>query len=137
MSSARSPWAFAWGTGMRQRLRLTPLFLSMAIADRLARGHAITRARGSLPPWRPGISVIIPDRSSPELLLQALDSLHVALTHVDEPAQLIVVINGASPVDYEHVFAKYSGVEVVHSRGALGFSAAICKGLRRARYDWT
>ncbi len=137
MSNVRSPWPFAWGAGMRQRLRLAPLFLSMAMADRLARPRSTQRPRAWATPWRPGISVVIPDRSAPDLLLQALDSLHVALTRVDEPAQLIVVINGAPLADYQHIFSKYPGVEVVHSRAALGFSAAICKGLRRARFDWT
>jgi GT2 family glycosyltransferase/glycosyltransferase involved in cell wall biosynthesis len=122
---------------MRQRIRLAPLFVSMSVADRLARPRPVHRTRALPQRWRPGVSVVIPDRDSPAMLMEALDSLHVALARIDEPSQLVVVINGASLGDYRQVLSKYPGVEVVHSLRPLGFSAAICKGMRRARYEWT
>jgi hypothetical protein len=51
---------FAWGAGVRQRLRLAPLFLSLSIADRIAGALGTRNARLSLPPWRAGISIVIP-----------------------------------------------------------------------------
>ena len=135
--SFRDEKKFAWGTGVRQRLRLTPLFLSLSIADRLAGALGTRTAALSLPPWRAGISIVIPERDSPRLLLRALASLYEALETIDEPCQVIVVANGAARNVYDEVASKYPAVEWMHHRRALGFSAAIEKGLRRVRYDWT
>src|SRR5438128_8483601 len=63
-----------WGSGLRQRLRLAPLYLALQTADRL-RGLLPELASRALPDHRPGLSVIIPERDSPELLAQALASL--------------------------------------------------------------
>jgi len=137
MSSVRDQKRFAWGTGVRQRLRLTPLFLSLSIADRVGGALRARTARLALPPWRAGLSIIIPERDSPQLLLKALASLHDALGAVDEPRQVVVVANGAARSVYDEVVAKYPELEWVHHRRPLGFSAAIHKGLQRVRYDWT
>jgi GT2 family glycosyltransferase/glycosyltransferase involved in cell wall biosynthesis len=137
MSAVRDQKRFAWGAGVRQRLRLTPLFLSLAIADRVGGALRTRTARLALPPWRAGLSIIIPERDSPQLLLNALASLHDALDAVDEPCQVVVVANGAARNAYDEVVAKYPQLEWVHHRRPLGFSAAIHKGLQRVRYDWT
>ncbi|HWZ70479.1 MAG TPA: glycosyltransferase [Casimicrobiaceae bacterium] len=137
MSSVRNEKRFAWGAGIRQRLRLAPLFLSLSIADRVGRALRTRTVRLALPEWRAGISIIIPERDSPQLLLKALASLYKALDAVDEPRQVVVVANGAAPEVYDEIVAKYPEVEWVHHRNPLGFSAAIHKGLRHARYDWT
>jgi GT2 family glycosyltransferase/glycosyltransferase involved in cell wall biosynthesis len=137
MSSVRDQKRFAWGAGVRQRLRLTPLFLSLSIADRVGGALRTRTARLALPPWRAGLSILIPERDSPQLLLKALASLHDALEAVDEPSQVVVVANGAARNIYDEVVAKYPELEWVHHRRPLGFSAAIHKGLRRVRYDWT
>ena len=137
MSSVRDQKRFAWGAGVRQRLRLTPLFLSLSIADRVGGALRTRTARLALPPWRAGISIVIPERDSPKLLLKALDSLHDALDAVDEPCQIVVVANGAARNIYDDVVAKYPKLEWVHHRRPLGFSAAIHKGLQRVRYAWT
>ena len=92
--TASATHAWSWGTSWRQRLRLLPLYLSICGAERLSgsfrRAHAMPRA---LPTWRPGLSVIIPERDAPQMLLQALHSLYDALAAVDEPRQVIVVAN--------------------------------------------
>jgi len=137
MNPVRDEKWFAWGAGVRQRFRLAPLFLSLSIADRVGGALRTRIARLALPPWRAGISIVIPERDSPELLLKALASLYQALNAVDEPHQVVVVANGAVREVYDEVVARYPGLEWVHHRRPLGFSAAIHKGLRRVRYDWT
>jgi GT2 family glycosyltransferase len=131
-----------WGTSFRQRLRLAPLFLLLTLADRLRARHGgeDTRANtGSAAPraWQPGISVIIPERDAPELLARALQSLLRALAVLDEPYEVIVVANGAPRDRYADILARYPALEFIHSRDALGFSAAISLGMQRARRDWT
>ena len=126
-----------WGTQWRQRLRLAPLFLSIVAADKLA---PLTRRRGvrRLPPrWRNGISVVIPERDSPDLLQRALASACASLAGIDEPQQIVVVVNGAARETYTSIAARFPHVEWVHHRQPLGFSAAIRLGVARARHDWT
>jgi len=124
-----------WGTQFRQRLRLAPLYLALALADRLA-----PTGRRPLPipgRWREGISVVIPDRDAPELLAQALDSLGAALANIAEPCQIIVVANGAPRSRYDAILERWATLEFVHDEAPCGFSAAIERGLDRARHDWT
>ena len=96
------------------------------------------RASGARPtPWRPGVTVIIPERDAPEMLARALASLDVALAAIDEPRQVIVVANGAPRAAYRQVAARFPDVEWVYVDAPLGFAGAIERGLRRARYDGT
>ena len=125
-----------WGTSWRQRLRLAPLHAAMAAADRLA---PMLAARAARPPsqWRPGVSVIIPERDAPEMLARALVSLAGALAAIDEPHQVIVVANGAPRARYRDVAARFPDVEWDYVDAPLGFAGAIERGLRHARHDGT
>ena len=125
-----------WGTSWRQRLRLMPLYVAMAAADRLA-AIVPARVRRAPRPWHPGVTVIIPERDAPEMLARALESLDVALAAIDEPRQVIVVANGAPSAVYRLVAARFPAVEWVYVDAPLGFAGAIERGLRRARYDGT
>ncbi len=87
--------------------------------------------------WQPGISIVIPDRDAPDLLREALASIGIAVEAIAEPVQIVVVANGAPRERYQAVLEKYPFVELIHSPGPLGFSAAIGRGLAAARYDWT
>ena len=123
-----------WGTTLRQRLRLLPLFSALSIADRLA-PFVPARPAPALGPWRPGVSVVIPDRDAPAMLLDALASLDAALAAIGEPSQVIVVANGAPADVYAGVRARFPKVEWVHDEQPLGFTAAIERGLRQVRHD--
>ena len=123
-----------WGTTLRQRLRLMPLYGALAVADRLAPFVPAHRAR-ALGPWQPGVSVVVPDRDAPAMLAEALASLDVALAAIDEPSQVVVVANGAPAGVYAEVRARFPEVEWVHDERPLGFTGAIGRGLRRARHD--
>ena len=130
------PAVIKWGTNWRQRLRLTPLYLALAAADRLA-GAVPARAAPRLPPWRKGLSVVIPERDAPAMLAEALATVRHALAGVDEPHQVIVVANGTPAGAYDDLKAQFPEVEFVHADLPLGFVDAIERGVARARYDWT
>src|SRR4051794_39852036 len=101
-----------WGTTWVQRIRLAPIYLAMNAADRIGR-IKYRRKPLAMPPWREGVSVIIPDRDAPGMLTEALESLYRALKPVDEPHQVIVVANGA-PIDhYASVRVQFPQVEFV------------------------
>ncbi len=124
-----------WGSGLRQRVRLAPLYAAIVLANYIPAPKTRRRARRGV--WRAGLSVIIPDRAAPELLERVLQSLGPALADFPEPSEIIVVVNGAPAERYRAVAAAYPGVRFVHHAQPLGFSVAIASGLGRARYDGT
>ena len=126
-----------WGTSLGQRLRLAPLWLAVGLVDAFAPRIARTARATTTVTRRPGISVVIPERDAPDMLDAALASVTAALEHCAEPAQLIVVANGAPVERYRDIVARYPGLELVHQLEPSGFSAAIARGLERARHDWT
>ena len=126
----------SWASNWRQRLRLYPLFAAVRAAD--AWGKRLPRLQfRSLSPWSPGLTVIIPERDSPELLAEALAGVELALQAVNEARQVIVVVNGAAADRYSALRERHPGVEWQWHAAPLGFSSAISAGLRSARFDWT
>ena len=124
--------------GILMRLgRCVPLGLALAAAGLLAR----RRARGPLPSpsagWKPGLSVIVPERGTPDLLEETLAALMQALAGIDEPSEVIVIVNGAARGDYAALCTKFPEADWQFHERALGFNGAIAAGLRRANYDWT
>ena len=117
--------------------RCVPLGLALAAAGLLAR----RRAHGPLPSpsagWKPGLSVIVPERGTPDLLAETLAALMQALASVDEPTEVIVIVNGAARGDYSALCTKYPMADWQFLDLALGFNGAIAAGLERANHDWT
>lgn len=120
------------------RLRLLPLRAAVSIAHRLG-----TRAPGTWPKrsrdvdFAPGISVLIPERGTPDLLADTLAAAQVALQRVDEPGEIVVVVNGAPRADYAALQSRHPQVRWEFHVEALGYNGAIVAGLALARHDWT
>jgi GT2 family glycosyltransferase len=123
-----------WGTGWRQRLRLAPLYLAMLAADRWPARSGVPAA--ALPRWAPGISVIIPERDTPAILAETLAAVDAARARVDEPTQVIVVVNGAAVERYAELARRHADIEWMHASEPLGFGGAIARGLARVQHDW-
>ncbi|MEP6941838.1 MAG: glycosyltransferase [Betaproteobacteria bacterium] len=116
---------------------MAPLHAAVALADRLAgraRRDPLPRAHEAT---GVGISVVIPDRDAPELLMRALDSVRSALEGLTEPSQVVVTTNGAPSERYAEVARAHPHTEFVHHAEPLGFGAAVVAGLKRVRHDWT
>ena len=116
-------------------LRLGPMYLAIRYGDRPARRFAPTRHPESM--MAPGISLIIPDRGTPDLLGPTLASAATALANISEPTQLIVVVNGGDRADYQALIAAHPQVHWQFHPQPLGFNGAIEAGLRDVRHDWT
>jgi GT2 family glycosyltransferase len=84
--------------------------------------------------WTGGVSVVIPERATPELLARALVCLMAALDRTPEPSEIVVVVNGAPMKDYVHLAAEYPCVRWEYSEEPLGFTRAISRGIAVARY---
>ena len=134
--TALAVWKRRIGTLMRMS-RCVLLGLALAAAGLLAR----RRVRGPLPSlsagWKPGLSVIVPERGTPDLLAETLAALMQALDRLDEPAEVIVIVNGAARGDYAALCTKYQKADWQFHERALGFNGAIAAGLVRASHDWT
>lgn len=120
-------------------LRLLPhLALAAALfaADALARLRPgpVRIARGER---GRGISVVVPERGTPDLLADTLAALDAALARIDEPYQVVVVVNGAAREDYAALVARWPQHDWQFHAQALGFNGAIAAGLAAARHDWS
>jgi GT2 family glycosyltransferase/glycosyltransferase involved in cell wall biosynthesis len=127
--------AQSWGTTWKQRLRLVPLYLALLAARRFPAAKP--------PAWRPpstpgtGITIVVPERDTPEMLGVTLDALHWALPGIAEPTQVVVVVNGAARGRYDALRTRFPAVEFLHSDAPLGFGGAVARGLDAARHPWT
>ena len=57
--------------------------------------------------WIGGVSVVIPERATPNLLARALACLMAALDRTREPSEIIVVVNGSPMKEYDYLAAEY------------------------------
>ena len=118
--------------------RFLPLFVAMRAADWLAPKLRLRRPRPDRSRrFAPGITVVVPERGTPDLLASTLAALAAACAEVDEPVQVIVVVNGAAAQDYVGLRAAHPQFEWQFHARALGYNGAICAGLVAARHDWT
>ena len=119
-------------------LAFLPLFAALRSADWLA-----PKLRRRCP--RPdhsrsltaGITVVVPERGTPDLLATTLNALAAACAAIDEPVQVIVVVNGTPETDYAQLRADHPRFEWQFHARPLGYNGAICAGLAAARHDWT
>ena len=125
----------SWGTTWKQRLRLAPLYLALVLARRFP--AAAAPAADSSAPIGTGLTVVIPERDSPEMLDATLAALHLALDRVAEPTQVVVVVNGAARDRYDTLRTRFPEAEFLHSDAPLGFGGAVARGLAAARHPWT
>jgi len=119
-------------------LRFLPLYAAMIVADWLApklprRWPQPRRERKAAQ----GVSVIVPERGTPDTLATTLDALAAACAKLDEPVQVIVVVNGANPAAYNDLRQRHAGFEWEFHEKPLGYDGAIAAGLARARHPWT
>jgi radical SAM protein with 4Fe4S-binding SPASM domain len=120
--------------GWPRMLRYAILIIVFAFA---ALRRAVRR-RGvcTLEPFSPGISVIVPERGNPALLRECLASVRRELASIEEPGEVIVVVNGSDASGYRHLVEEFPELRWRFHDDALGFSRAIECGLAQARYDW-
>jgi len=123
---------------LQRRLRLLPLYATLLVARVLAR--AMPGSRQWYPtrpgPWQPGVSVLVPERGTPDLLEETLAAAMAATLRVAEPTQVVVLVNGEPRESYEDLIARWPTVEWQFHAEPLGFNGAIEAGLKLVRHDW-
>lgn len=116
-------WYFGW---LYVALRLAPLL-----------SHLVPAARRPVAGVPGGVSLLIPERGTPDLLAQTLEHAGAALARIDEPMQLVVIVNGASAADYTGLQRRHPRVEWLFEPEPLGFNGAVRRGLQAVRHGWT
>lgn len=84
--------------------------------------------------WGRGISIVIPERGGGEMLARCLDSLAAARRHVDEPTEVIVIVNGSAREDYAAMAARHPDLIWQFHERPLGFTQAVIHGIALAKF---
>jgi GT2 family glycosyltransferase/glycosyltransferase involved in cell wall biosynthesis len=138
LARLRRTVATRWWMSTTDLIRFTPLFIAVlaaAIAAKVRKGH--WRAPGARQRrWQPGLSVLIPERGTPDRLGETLDALALALAMIEEPVEVVVMVNGAPIADYAGLRLRHPSFVFRHSARALGYNGAIRAGLDAIRHDW-
>ena len=111
--------------------RFIPMYIALKYAEQRGRGKPYRRALGQ---WGTGISVLIPECGTPDLLHTTLAHATAAVAVLTEPAEIIVQVNGADPALYRELQRDYPEVIWRFKKAALGFNGAIETGLKAVRY---
>jgi GT2 family glycosyltransferase len=119
-----------------ERVRLALLRGVLATADWLAPKLArlLPRSKVEALDWQTGVSVLVPERGSPELVAEALASVREAARRIDEPVESIVIVNGCALELYAELRREFHDARFLHSPEPLGFASAVRRGVRAARH---
>lgn len=118
--------------------RFLPLYLALNAAGAIARalpGRWARREQHRVD--SPGVSILVPERGTPDLLGATLQAAIAAAAQVGEATQIIVVVNGAAASDYLALMRDFPAVEWHFQRRALGYHGAIAAGLSHVRHAWS
>ncbi len=114
------------------------LYGVLALADALGR-RLRTRRNAAAPRiggYRPGVTLVIPERANPEVLAACLERAAAACRELAEPSQIIVVASGSPRSVYRGLMQQHPRVLWLFSERLLWYSGAVRIGLRAARFDW-
>ena len=116
---------------LRAWVPFLPIFVALQVAALRSRWPHLQRP---LVPWGKGVSVLIPESGTPDLLDATLAHAMAAVAGLDEPAEVIVQVNGAGRELYATLEQRYPRVIWRFSSVALGFNGAIEAGLQSVQY---
>lgn len=121
---------------IHREIAVRGLYHMLQLSDWAGRHSRNLRRRPLAGSFRPGLSILIPERASPELLGQCLASVDAACGMIAEPCEVIVVVNGSPQSLYRELIDRHKRVRWIFSDAPLWFGGAVQRGLAAARYDW-
>lgn len=106
--------------------------------ERVSALHKSTRrtATDAAPLPRSGVSVLVPARETPDLLAPTLAAAAVALSRIEEPSELIVVMSGTQSASGGGLRHAIAGASWIIRPDALSYVDAVALGLARAKHPW-
>ena len=137
VSAGAAEWMPRAATALRRGL-LFPFHALLWTLDRGCRAarRFVHPSEPSPLPYGPGLSVVIPERDNAGLLAECLRALAAAIGRIDEPAEIIVVVNGSPRQDYAALEREFPSVRWLYFGPPRGFSGAARAGVEAARHDW-
>ncbi len=120
-----------------RRIHDLPLLLTVAMSDWLFRRVPDAKPQSAPAPldWGRGVSVVIPERGGVDLLASCLAGLYASAARIDEPFEVIIVVNGSPASEYEALASRYPEIRWRYFENALGFTRAVLQGVAIARFD--
>lgn len=100
------------------------------------RRRALKQAHKASGPGNSGVSILIPEFRTPQLLAECLASVQVACRKLRDPCEIIVVVNGAPERDYVALRDRFHRVRWYFYQEALGFHGAVRAGLAVTTHGW-
>jgi GT2 family glycosyltransferase/MoaA/NifB/PqqE/SkfB family radical SAM enzyme len=80
-----------------------------------------------------GVSVVIPSRNTPKLLVRCVEAARTALAQLNEGGEIVVVLSGVESRELARLFPD---VRWVIEHRPLSFLAAVRRGIAVARFPW-
>lgn len=114
-------------------MRYWPLYGVLRLAGVIGGRRSQRWGKPKRAPWQPGVAVLIPESGTPDLLAETLAAVEVAIARIDEPTEIVVVVNGAARADYDALVAAHPRVRWSFHAEALGYNGAVVRGLRHVR----
>lgn len=114
---------------------------ALECVDALSRKIRKSRTCRSLPPpgpaVAPGISVLIPVRGQEEILARCLEMLRIALNAVNEPFEVVIVVDGGLRTPFRECSKILAIAKWIYRSSSGGFNEAVITGLAQCHYGST
>jgi GT2 family glycosyltransferase len=113
------------------------LYAALKLVEGVTRPRRnVSAAHPELRAFRPGISVIIPERGCPGVFAETLEKAVLACRELSEPWEIIVMVNGAPASLYSSLAEARKEVVWLFAKEPLWYGGAVRSALRTARFDW-
>jgi len=95
-----------------------------------------TIMEASVTPAGGGVSLVIPARDTPDLLIPTLALAEAAMARIEETSELVIVVSGADAAAYAGLRRSFPFARWIFRAEALDFGAAIELGIASAKHPW-
>ncbi len=117
------------------RLSVLPLYAALRLARAVEPvGKWLRRKQAAPLDWGRGLSIVVPERATPELLGGCLSAAFAAAEATGEPFEIFVSVNGSGLGAYAHSMAQFPDVRWLCEERPLGYAGAIRRALSQARF---
>jgi len=116
--------------------RFAPLYAGLWLADHWPVRRTPWPRRERDTTTAPGLSIVIPERGTPDRLQQTLQALLDACKPLDEPYEIIVLVNGVDRSGYRELETMFTAATWHYVDEPLGYGRAIGAALGLVRHAW-
>jgi GT2 family glycosyltransferase/molybdenum cofactor biosynthesis enzyme MoaA len=128
----------SFGYAERRKEKVNRLLDQLERVERIGLPQSIVRwtIPKALTPAQFGVSVVVPARDTPDLLVSTLARAEVALARIGEPSELIVAVSGVESSAYAGLRGSFPAAKWIFRSKVLDYVRAVELGLRHSKYPW-